>query len=331
MLSSHDIITQVFPAITIRGIVPLPANEIRLDVGREKNLMAIKEAMLTQEKGIVILVQKNFTTENPKPDDLETMGVLGKVVFNMEAGVVHKVKIDAIVRCQVIEYTEFEPFYRVQVVTKPSYSSDVSQELACIRLLISELDKNGATIFRNNAEVLQKVSEGVTGDILTDLLAYHLPLDFNTKMKYLNTDNTSERVKYIFEDVKREKYLKSIEDNIDSEVRKVINENQKEYYLREKMKVIQDELGDKVKKDTEIDELRKKILDCKMPKEIEEKALNELARYSSLGMSSGESGIIRTYLDFLIALPWSNASEDCHDIKKAKEQLDKDHYGLDKV
>lgn len=331
MFSSHDVITQVFPAMTIRGIVPLPNNEIRLDVGRQKNLLAIKEAMLSSDKGIIMLVQKNFEPENPKPDDLEMMGVLGKVSFNMESGVLHKVKIDAIVRCQVLEYTDVDPFYRVRIVTKPSYSTDVSQEVACVRMLVEELDRNGTMIFKNNTEVLQKVAGGVTADVLTDLLAYHLPMDYQSKIRYLQTDNTSERIKLIVEDIKREKYLRSIEDNIDSEVRKVINENQKEYYLREKMKVIQDELGDKVKKDTEIEDLRKKILDAKMPKDIEEKALNELARYSSLGIASGESGIIRTYLDFLIDLPWYQASEDCNDIKKAKEQLDKDHYGLDKV
>ncbi len=150
-------------------------------------------------------------------------------------------------------------------------------------------------------------------------------------MKYLNTYNVSERLKYILQDIKREKYIQTIEASIDNEVKKVISENQKEYYLREKMKVIQDELGDKAKKETEIDELRKKILEAKMPKDIEEKALNELARYSSLSSASGENAISRTYLDFLIALPWSVESIDTTDIRKAKEQLDKDHYGLEKV
>ena len=97
------------------------------------------------------------------------------------------------------------------------------------------------------------------------------------------------------------------------------------------MKVIQDELGDKAKKDTEIEELREKILKAKMPKSMEEKALNELSRYSSLSNASGESAIIKTYLDFIVALPWSKESKDSNDIKKAKEQLDKDHYGLDQV
>ena len=119
--------------------------------------------------------------------------------------------------------------------------------------------------------------------------------------------------------------------NIENEVRKSISESQKEYYLREKMKVIQDELGEKAKKETDIEELRKKILAAKMPKSMEEKALAELNRYASLSVASGESAIIRTYLDFVIALPWSKESKDTNDIKKAKAQLDRDHYGLENV
>ena len=135
----------------------------------------------------------------------------------------------------------------------------------------------------------------------------------------------------MLEDLKREKYIRALEMNIENEVRKSISESQKEYYLREKMKVIQDELGEKAKKETDIEELRKKILAAKMPKSMEEKALAELNRYASLSVASGESAIIRTYLDFVIALPWSKESKDTNDIKKAKAQLDRDHYGLENV
>jgi ATP-dependent Lon protease len=150
-------------------------------------------------------------------------------------------------------------------------------------------------------------------------------------MKYLNNPNVGERLRMMLEDIKREKYIRNLELDIENQVKKSINESQKEYYLREKMKVIQDELGEKVKRETDIEELRRKIIEAKMPSGIEEKALNELNRYSSLNNSTGESGIVRTYLDFLIALPWSNESKETNDIKKAKAQLDSDHYGLDVV
>ncbi|MFA5542281.1 MAG: endopeptidase La [Bacilli bacterium] len=330
MFSNQTIVQETLPAIIVRGLIPLPNNEIRLDVGKIENQKAVKAA-LDKSKYIVLLVQKHLSVENPKPNDINTVGVVAKIIYNMDATQVHKLKVVGITRCEVLEYVSMTPYYTVSFVTKPSENENVNDEIAFVRLLIDELDANGQKLFVNNPDLISKVTGGVTADVLTDLLAYNLQLDFNSKMKYLNTFNVSERLKFILQDIKREKYIQTIEASIDNEVKKVISENQKEYYLREKMKVIQDELGDKAKKETEIDELRKKILEANMPKDIEEKALTELARYSSLSSASGENAISRTYLDFLIALPWSNESVDTTDIRKAKEQLDKDHYGLEKV
>lgn len=330
MFSNQSIITETLPAITVRGIVPLPNNEIRLDVGKVENQRAVKAAM-DKNKYLVLLVQKELTNESPKPNDLHNIGVVAKVIYNMDATSVHKLKVTAIVRCKVLEYVSTSPYFVVNMVTMPSENENVNEEIAFVRLLIEELDTNGQRLFANNPDLINKITSGVTADILTDLLAYHLPLDYNTKIKYLSSTNISERLKYMLQDIKREKYIQSIETDIENEVKKVINENQKEYYLREKMKVIQDELGDKAKKETEIDELKRKILECKMPKSMEEKALAELNRYSSLSAASGENSISRTYLDFIISLPWSTASNDSKDINQAKEQLDRDHYGLNQV
>lgn len=330
MFSNQSIITETLPAITVRGIVPLPNNEIRLDVGKAENQRAVKAAM-DKNKYLVLLVQKELTNESPKPNDLHNVGVVAKVIYNMDATSVHKLKVTAIIRCKVLEYVSTSPYFVVNMVTMPSENENVNEEIAFVRLLIEELDTNGQRLFANNPDLINKITSGVTADILTDLLAYHLPLDYNTKLKYLTSTNISERLKYMLQDIKREKYIQSIETDIENEVKKVINENQKEYYLREKMKVIQDELGDKAKKETEIDELKRKILECKMPKAMEEKALAELNRYSSLSAASGENSISRTYLDFIISLPWSTASNDSKDINQAKEQLDRDHYGLNQV
>ena len=125
--------------------------------------------------------------------------------------------------------------------------------------------------------------------------------------------------------------FKELEIKIDNEVKRSINESQKEYYLREKMKAIQEELGEKAKRETEIDEIRKKIKEAGMPKSIEEKAMTELNRYVSMPGSSPESGVIRKYLDFMIDLPWSKQSVDSEDINLAKAELDREHYGLDMV
>lgn len=330
MFTNQTINQETLPAITIRGIVPLPNNEIRLDVGKVENQKAIKAA-LDGNKFIVLLVQKQLTMDNPKPSDINEIGVVAKVVYNMDATPVHKLKVIGITRCRIIQYITQNPYFIVNFVTMPAESDHLTEEVASVRLLIDELDAGGQRLFNNNPDLISKITGGVTADVLTDLLAYNLTMDFGQKLKYLNTASISERMKMMLEDIKREKYIQSIEVEIENEVKKNISENQKEYYLREKMKVIQDELGDKVKKETEIDDLKKKILECKMPKEMEEKALIELSRYSSMGIASGEASIARTYIDFLVSLPWSVEAADSKDIKKTKEQLDKDHYGLERV
>ena len=256
-----------------------------------------------------MFVQKDHNEDNPGINDINRNGLIAKIVYNMEGQNVHKVKLLGITRCKLLEFTNTEPFWTASIVTVPIENDDMDKELAYVRLLIDELQNESKTLFEGNAELASVISQGVTADKLTDVLAYNLPLDLTTKMKYLSTPNVGLRLRYMLEDLKREKYIRTLEMNIENEVRKAINENQKEYYLREKMKVIQDELGDKAKKDTEIEELKKKILKAKMPKTMEEKALNELNRYASLSSASGESAIIKTYLDFVIALPWSKETK----------------------
>lgn len=320
----------ILPAMVVRGIVPLPNNEIKLDVGRKASIKAVQEAM-KNKKYIVILVQKDISLETPTTGDVNLIGVVGKIMYDMESGPVHKVKINALVRCEVLEFIDGSPFGLVNFVTMPAEYGDRDEELASVRVLVKKLDEKAQKIFAGSPELANAVFKGVSADKLTDLLAFNLPLDVLSKIKYLDNPNVSVRLKMMLEDIEREKYLAGLETEIETEVRKVINESQREYYLREKMKVIQDELGDKVKKDTDIDDLKSKIIAKKMPQEVEEKALLELARYGSLGVASGESSIIRTYLDFIVSLPWTEKSKDTKDINQAKDQLDRDHYGLEKV
>ena len=330
-MNSTEVINITLPAIISRGIVPLPHNEIKLEAPKLETHLAIKEVMETSDKLVCVLVKKEFLNLGKEPKSFNEIAIIGKVTAVSDITNIQRIIIKTIVRCEVLEYITTVPYLKVNVVTKPSTSSSQTKELACIRLLVQELDQKAQSLFKGKPELISKVSEGVTPEILTDLFAHNLPLDYNSKIKYLNTIDITERMVMLLQDIKREKIIRDVEEEIDIKVKESIAENQKEFYLREKMKAIQEELGDKAKKESDIEELRKKIYECKMPKSVEEKALNELSRYSMLSSASGESSISRTYLDFLISLPWSKKSEDCQDILKAKEQLDKDHHGLDKV
>ena len=331
MYNSTDITKSQLPGIAVRGIVPLPNNEIRIEVGRKESLKALKAAE-AYKNYVVLLIQKNPTQEDPNTEDLKPFGVLCHVQLNIKLpNNSYKVKLKGIVRVEVDQYLQTKPHFLVDFTTKPSYSTNYDEELAQVRLLVNEIVTGGDKLLENNQEVATAISQGVNADVLSDILAYSINFDYGTKEKYLDTVDTNVRLQYLLEDIRREKYIRSLEDNIEKELKKSINENQKEYYLREKMKVIQDELGDKAKKETEIDQLRKKILEAKMPKSMEEKALQELDRYNSIPGNAAESGIIKTYLDFVISLPWSKESTETTDIVKAKEELEKDHYGLEKV
>ena len=329
MFTNTTVETQIIPAIALKNLVPLPNNEISIDVARTKSVEAIKYAA-NNGKYIALFVQKNPLVEDINLDSVFTNGIVAKVVYHLE-GQVNKVKLLGVTRCKLLELTQENPFWLANVTSTPAYNTNITEELAYVRILVSEIEKNGQRLLNGNREVISVISQGITADKLTDILAYNLKLDLSSKMRYLNTPDVTVRLKYLVEDVKKENAVFEIDAKIEEEVRKTINESQKEYYLREKMKAIQNELGDKAKKETEIDELKEKILKAKMPKSMEEKALNELNRYSMMSSMSGESSIVRTYLDFILSLPWYEKSVDNRDIQKAKDQLDADHYGLEKV
>lgn len=330
VFSNQTVETAILPAMAIRGKVPLPNNEIRIEVGRKESILALKEAS-DKNKYIALFVQNDHNIDNPGIENVNGNGLVARIIYNMEGQNIYKVKLLGIVRCKLLEFTDTEPFWNASIVTVPIINDDMDKELAYVRLLIEEIQNGSKSLFEGNTELATIIAQGVTADKLTDVLAYNLPLDLNSKMKYLTTPSVGERLRYMLEDLKRENYIRNLEVSIENEVRKSINDSQKEYYLREKMKAIQDELGDKATKDTEISDMKQKILDAKMPKNMEDKALSELNKYSTLSAASGESAIVKAYLDFLIALPWSKESKDTNDIAKAKEQLDHDHYGLEQV
>ena len=330
-MNSTEVIQMTLPALCFKGMVVLPNNEIKVELGRTDSARTIKEIMDSEDKLLVVLSKERFVSSNEDKTNFNKIATVGKVVAHTENGTTRRLVIKTIVRCEIDTILSYEPVITVSFTTKPSTSSSQTKELACVRLLVQELDNNARNLFKHNPEVIKKVTEGITPEILTDLFAHNLNLDFNKKLLYLNTIDTTERMILLLADVRHEKEVLKIEEEIDTKVRENVNESQKEFYLREKMKVIQEELGDKAKKESDIEELRRKIYACKMPKSMEEKALNELSRYSMLSAASGESSVSRTYLDFIVSLPWSNSSVDTNELVVAKEQLDKDHYGLDKV
>lgn len=318
------------PAIAVRGVIPLPHNEFRIEIGREASLKALDESEKKFDNYIVLLIQKDPLCVNVGKEDLQPVGVLAKINLKVKLpNKNYKVKFDIDSRIEVLEFKQDEPFFMVSYKELVSSEESLEEQTALVRSIVTEITKNPTTI--NSAEdVTRMLQSGLSTEACVDIIAFNLKTT-QGKYRYLAEPSLVKRMHFILEDITREKKIDEIENKINMEVKKSIDESQKEYYLREKMKAIQNELGDKARQDEEIDQMRKNILEAKMPKKIEEKALTELKRYQSTSIQMAESGIMKNYIDFLCKLPWYKESEDCNDLQKVKEILDKNHYGLDKV
>lgn len=318
------------PAIAVRGVIPLPNNEFRIEVGREASLRALDDAEHNYNNDIVLLIQKDPQSLKVGKDDLYEYGVLAHIDLKLKLpNNNYKVKFQIKNRIKVADYISCDPYFLVSYDEVKAKIESEEESAALIRSIVTEITKNAQTL-NNPDEVLRLIQSGITAEACAYIIAYNLKTS-QSKYRYLSSESLNERLHFILEDISREKKIDEIENKINQEVKKSIDESQKEYYLREKMKAIQTELGDKARQDEEIEELRKKILDAKMPKKIEDKAIGELRRYQNASYQMAEAGIIKNYLDFLIKLPWYKESEDINDITKVKEALDKNHYGLDKV
>ncbi|MBM7453297.1 ATP-dependent Lon protease [Acholeplasma morum] len=320
------------PAIVVRGIVPIPNNDFRTEIGRSISFKALDESENSFGNYILILIQKNPLIENPTPADIEEYGVLAKTTMKLKLPNGNlKAKFNIVSRIKVKDYFLTSPFFVAEYEEAETISGDVDEEMTLVRMVMNDVITNQNLVLNNAQEIVRTVQSGLTTEKLVDTVVFGLKGNEQDKYKYIKELKLNQRLKLVLEDIAKQKMVSELEQHINEEVKRSIDESQKEYYLREKMRAIQNELGDKARKEDEVDELRDKILKAKMPKEIEEKALQELARYSSTPPAMAESGIIKTYLDFLVALPWKKSSKDSNDLNKVQEKLDKNHYGLSTV
>jgi len=320
------------PAVAVRGIIPIPNNDFRIEVGRKNSLKAIESSENDFDSHILILVQKNPFIESPEIADLESYGALAKIAMKIKLpNGNYKVKFNIIERIKVKEYFLSKPYFVVDYDEVQTISTNDDEELTLLKMIIQEVADNAQTLLAPNNNVLEKVQQGLTADKVVDLVVNFLKMNEQDKYKYLAEENLTKRLKLLLEDINRQKMIVDLERKLNDDVKKSIDENQKEYYLREKMRAIQNELGDKVRREEEIEELREQIVNAKMPEEIEEKALQELTRLRSTPSAMAESSIIKTYLDFLVSLPWNKQSDDLDELALVQANLDKNHYGLEKV
>lgn len=325
-------IERELPLLPLRGILVFPYMVIHLDVGRERSMAAVEQAMLEDRK-ILLSAQKETETDSPTAEDIFNVGTVAEIkqLLKLPGGTM-RVLVEGISRGRITEFIAEEPYFKVR-------TEDIEEDITSVTSEIEALTHGVIHQFEEYAKLSKKVPQDTLGTVLgveepgrlADIIASHLHLKIADKQSLLAALGVAERLERLTEIIMREIEILELEHRIGLRVRKQMEKAQKEYYLREQMKAIQKELGDKDERQVEGEEYRDKIAKAKLPSEVEEKALKETERLEKMAQASAEGTVVRTYLDWILALPWSKVSRDKTDLNRAEKILNDDHYGLEKV
>jgi ATP-dependent Lon protease len=321
------------PVLPVRDIVVFPYMIIPLFIGRDVSIKAV-EYSLNSSRMILLLTQKEMSIEIPSTNDLYTIGTVGMIMrmLKLPDGRV-KILVQGLSKARAINFLQTEPFISAdieKIIEKKPESLSIEEE-AQTRTVKEQLDKAvtfGKTILPDIMVVIENLDDPGR---LADLIASNLGLKTDQAQEILEIIDPIQRLKRISEILSRELELLVVQQKIQSDARGEIDKTQREYFLREQLKAIQKELGDIDERTEEIKEFKKKIEDAKMPEKVQKEAEKQLKRLEKMHPDSAESATIRTYLDWLVEVPWSNSTKDNLDIRAAKKVLNEDHYDLEKV
>lgn len=326
-----DPVSATYPLLPLRDVVVYPHMVVPLFVGREKSILALEEAMATN-KEIVLVAQKHPSEDNPTLDDLYAVGTLATILqlLKLPDGTL-KVLVEGIGRVSLTNVREGDDFIQTQV-EELSTGAIVPRESDVItRAAVSLFEQYVNLSKKIPAEVIATVSGIDDPNRLADTIAAHMTLSLAQKQDVLEVANLTERFEHLMGLIESEIDLFQIEQRIRGRVKKQMEKSQREYYLNEQIKAIQKELGDNDEAGSELDQLEKKIEDVKMPKAALEKARAELAKLKLMSPMSAEASVLRTYIDWMVGMPWSKRSRVKHNLIEAQTTLDQDHYGLEEV
>ncbi|MBY0597039.1 endopeptidase La [Bacillus bingmayongensis] len=330
-MSSMNTNERIVPLLPLRGVLVYPTMVLHLDVGRDKSIQALEQAAM-DENIIFLAMQKEMNIDDPKEDDIYSVGTVAKVkqMLKLPNGTL-RVLVEGLHRAEIVEFIEEENVIQVSIQTVAEEEEGDLEEKALMRTLLEHFEQYIKVSKKVSNETFATVVDVEEPGRLADLISSHLPIKTKQKQEILEIRSAKERLHTLISIIQDEQELLSLEKKIGQQVKRSMERTQKEYFLREQMKAIQTELGDKEGKGGEVEELRTKIEEAGMPEETKKAALKELDRYEKLPVSSAESGVIRNYLDWLLAIPWTEATEDMIDLEHSETILNKDHYGLEKV
>lgn len=318
------------PVVCTRGVIVFPNQEIVIDVGRDKSINAIDVAQQEFEGKVILLAQKDLEVEQPEKDDLYEVGTLCQVKHVRKLDGYERVKFKGIARVRVAGIQNGEDKVMGNYEVLENQSQDPAEEKALFKRLKAQIESMDF-IQQLPKELFDLVPEGITNEEVLDHVSQLFPLSFERRQELLETLGINDRLYILIQEFESEKQMLEIENEINNKVKERIEEGQKEYYLREKMRAIKEELGDVGDSEKDVEEIRKKLEEKPYPEYVKNKVKEELLRFEMLPSASGESGVIKTYIDWMMALPWFEESTDREDLEMSAQILDEDHYGLEKV
>ncbi len=321
------------PVLPVRDLVVFPYMILPLFVGREMSIKAI-EYSLSANRMVLLVTQKDLNIENPTPDDLFSVGTVAIIMRTLKLpdGRV-KILVQGLTKAKALTYSQTEPFFKaaVEKINDKKPPMLTIEDEAQMRTVKEQLDKVvslGKAVLPDIMGVVENIEDPGR---LADLVASNLGLKTEQAQEVLEIIDPIQRLKRVSEILGRETELLTVQQKIQSEARGEIDKTQREYFLREQLKAIQKELGDIDERAEEIKEFRKKIEEAKMPEKVMKEAEKQLKRLEKMHPDSAESATVRTYLDWMVELPWSKSTKDNLDIKVAEKVLNEDHYDLEKV
>ena len=321
------------PCIPLRGLLVYPRTVLHFDVGREKSIRAL-EAAMNKDKILFVSSQKDENILIPTPDDYYKVGTVVKIKQMLKIqGDSVRVLVEGMYRASIKEITAEEPYISASVdrLKSINMSEDSIEARAMTRVVLNSFNEYAqlATGVRTDIYDLSVIIDDP--DALADSIAIQLDIDISKKQKILETLDVRERLTILNGIIFEENQILRLEKKLNEEVEENVKQNQKEYYLREQMKVIQNELGFGEDAVSEAKEWLDKLDELKLDPKTDEKVRKEINKFTKMVPSSAESGVIRNYVETILSLPWNKSSKTNSDIKKAEKVLDEDHYGLEKV
>lgn len=321
------------PVVCTRGMIVFPGNRLTLDVGRPLSLKALELSSLNYDDNIIFVSQINPVTDDPCFEDVFHVGTLCKIERKVRRDSAGTIKLTVTgekrVALQQFYIENNSIFAKAEILE--DIAGDENEEVALMRKTTSYFDKAKRNMPHIPRESLALLANGTSASLLADTIAQYLPVDLKKRQRILEEQRINERLLLVASSIESEKIISQLEENINRKVKESIDENQKEYYLREKLRAIKDELGDTVAKEDDADDIRQQLKDNPYPQYIKDKIEEELRRFEAMPSASSEANVVRTYIDWVMKTPWYQESQDEEDISKIEQILEEDHYGLKKV